>query len=416
MNSIFEQLADWKDFERLCADLLEAESFIIESEPFVDRMGADIVATEVFKAHNDPSRHREIRWRVQCKHYAGSGNKLGRAEVEEALNSYGAYRGHDDGLLIIVDTDYTEPAQQVIDRYRSVHPDAFIWIWNQRQLLTRLERHPHLLRRYNLPLLKVDFLSILGSIKSLGPVRTLFISDQSATAHDLTSVLRAAGFEITFLPFWNYLDETRMEIYEATVLADEFSLIVCLLGDSFTLPLPAKLLKVIERCYKAGTSLLVFPFLAWSINRGLYSPLRDIIPVELEDPKKIPLALKVKRVTSSYRNDDLSWLLAYDSFAENQYVEIDPKDGKSQFTRGIDTRFGLAHSFEYLTIKRNAELIWADTTGNPLIVVSETDRSKVCYLNTCTHSCLSSIVISSPFEVTPQFSQLMSNVLTWLLE
>jgi uncharacterized membrane protein len=341
---------------------------------------------------------------------------LGRKEVEEALNNYGAYRSYDDGLFIIVDTDYTEPAQQVIDRYKGVHPEALIMLWNQRQLLTRLERHPHLLLRYNIPLLKIDYLSILAPLKNLGPIRTLFISDQSATAHDLTSVLRSAGFDITFLPFWNYLDETRMGLYEVTVLEDDFKLIICFLGDSFTLPLPPRLLHIIERCYRAGASLLMFPFFAWSINRGLYSSLQNIIPVELQDPKTFPSALSVARIAGSYRHGDFSWLLTFDSFAENQYVEFDPKDGKSPFTSGIDTRFGLAHSFEYLTVKQNAEIIWTDTTGNPLIVVSEGKRSRVCYLNTCTHSCTSSIALSSPFEVTPQFSQLMGNILTWLLE
>src|SRR6185369_12516816 len=102
----YERL-DWKNFERLCADLLEAEGFIIESEPFVDRKGADLIAVEIYQSH-EPTRQVRKRWRVQCKHYAGSGRNLGRKEIEEALFNYGANRGPDDGLFLIVDTDYTE--------------------------------------------------------------------------------------------------------------------------------------------------------------------------------------------------------------------------------------------------------------------------------------------------------------------
>lgn len=67
----FKNLKNWKDFERLCADLLSAEGFIIESEPSIDIKGSDIIAREEFRSH-DPTRSISIRWRVQCKHYANS--------------------------------------------------------------------------------------------------------------------------------------------------------------------------------------------------------------------------------------------------------------------------------------------------------------------------------------------------------
>src|SRR6185369_13838037 len=188
---------------RLCADLLEAEGFIIESEPFVDRKGADLIAVEIYQSH-EPTRQVRKRWRVQCKHYAGSGRNLGRKEIEEALFNYGANRGPDDGLFLIVDTDYTESAKETVDQYTTINPGAIVTIWNQRQLTTRLERHPHLLARYNLPIADVDYLSAISSLKRFGNVRTLLISDQSPLAHNLTSGLRAAGFDLTFLPFWNY--------------------------------------------------------------------------------------------------------------------------------------------------------------------------------------------------------------------
>ena len=413
-NSAFEKL-DWKDFERLCADLLAAEKFIIESEPFVDRTGADIIATEIYQSH-DPNRKKHIRFRVQCKHYAGSGNNLGRKEVEESLYNFIANKGPSDGLLFMVDTDYTEAAKEVIDKYISLNPGVEISLWNQRHLVTLLERHPHLLLRYNLPLAKVDYLSILSSLKYVSPIRTLLISDQSAMAHNLTAALRAAGFDITFLPFWNYTDITRMELSRNSVLADDFRLVICFLGDSFIFPLPPGLLEVVERCYEKGAALLLFPFLAWSVNRGLYSSIQEIIPVKLQDPTTTPLELTIERIAGSYRRGDFRWMLSFDSFAEDQYTEFDPADGRPPFTNGIEARFGLAHSFEYLTLKKGAELVWADTTGNPMVIVSETESSRVCYLNTCGHSCMTPIAISSPLEAVPQFGHLLKNVLEWLIE
>jgi hypothetical protein len=126
----FNSLQDWKDFERLCADLLNAEGFIIESEPFVDRTGGDIIATEEYRSHV-PNRVIRIKWRVQCKHYARSGKNLGRKEVEETLHSYAVARGPDEGLFIIIDTDYTEAAKEVIDKYINQNPDARVTLWNQ---------------------------------------------------------------------------------------------------------------------------------------------------------------------------------------------------------------------------------------------------------------------------------------------
>ena len=63
-----QNLSDWKDFERLCADLLSAEGFIVQSEPYVDRTGVDIVAVEEYRSH-DPNRVIRVNWQVQCKYF-----------------------------------------------------------------------------------------------------------------------------------------------------------------------------------------------------------------------------------------------------------------------------------------------------------------------------------------------------------
>lgn len=410
----FEKLAGWKDFERLCADLLDAEGFLIESEPFVDRTGADIVATEVYQSH-DPNRQIRIRWRVQCKHYAGSGNNLGRKEVEESLYNYGANRGPDDGLFLVVDTDYTETAKEAIDRYTSLNPGAKVTLWNQRQLATRLERHPHLLNRYGLALPKVDYLTTLSSLRDFGPVRTLLISDQSAFVHNLTSALRGAGFDITFMPFWTYSDAERLALNVNTVLADDFRLVICFLGDSFVIPFPPELAETVQRCYERGAAFLMFPFLAWLIRRRPDLPLQQMLPVKLQDPVTAPLDLTPDRVAGAYRRGDFRWLLSFDSFAEDQYTELAPANAEPPFVEGIDAPFGLSHSFEYLTVNKDSKLVWADTTGNPMVVVKEAGKSKMCYLNTCCHSCMTPIAISSPLEASPQFAYLLRNILKWLL-
>src|SRR5262249_16217676 len=154
-------------------------------------------------------------------------------------------------------------------------------------------------------------ISVLASLKRFAPVRTLVISDQSVMAHNLTSGLRAAGFDITFLPFWNYQELTRMELIQKSVLTDHFRLIICFLGDSFGLPLPDTLLNVIERSYKKGGSLLLFPFLAWALNRGLYPSLEQVIPVRLQEPTAYYEDIALERIMGDYRRGDFRWLLDF---------------------------------------------------------------------------------------------------------
>ena len=74
-SNIFAGVAEWKAFERLCADLLEAEGHAIASEPFVDRSGIDLLTIQEFRSHSNDSIR--LTWHVQCKHYASSGKKLG---------------------------------------------------------------------------------------------------------------------------------------------------------------------------------------------------------------------------------------------------------------------------------------------------------------------------------------------------
>ena len=411
-SSILTKLDDWKQFERLCADLLEAEGYTIESEPFVDRKGTDIIASQEYTSYAGDTI--KLRWKVQCKHYAGSGKNLGRKEMDECLFNYEANRQRGDGLLLIIDTDYSEIAKETVDSYLANHHDARINLWNQRQLSTRLERHPYIVFKYGLSSVRVDYHSVLSSLNRFGAVSTLLISDQSALAHNLTSVLRNIGFDVTFLSFWNYQDIIRTHLALQTFPA-QFKLIIIFLGDSFGLPLPGSILDIICRGHNNGTPLLFFPFVAWSINRGYYRSLVDIVPVKLLDPITA-WEFDIRQIVGDYRRGDYRWLLKSDSFAEDQYSEIDPLDGYSPFVDGVESRFGLSHSFEYLESMKDAKVMWKDTVGNPIVVVRESKVGKVCYLNTCCHSCMTTIPVLSPLEVSHHFGVLLRNVISWLLE
>src|ERR1700682_3365041 len=152
--SILDQL-DWTDFERLCADLLAAEGLTVESESSVDRSGVDFVAVEDYRSH-DPTRVISVRWRVQCKHYGPSGTNLSRNEVEKILDSF-VVRGPHDGLFIITSADFTEPANNALREYLTVHPEARFLCWNRRQLLAHLDRHQNLLKRYGIATFSPDY-------------------------------------------------------------------------------------------------------------------------------------------------------------------------------------------------------------------------------------------------------------------
>ena len=413
--TLLRNIEDWKQFERFCADLLEAEGFCVVSEPSVDRTGIDIKAKEVYRTH-DPNRSISISWRIQCKHFAASGKKLGRKEVEECLTSYGATRNHDEGLFIIVSTDYTEAAKDVIDKYLNIHPDSRITIWNVRQIISRLDRHPHLSKRYKIGQDMQNYKSSFTDLGRFAPGNVFFISDQSLMSHNLAAALSNAGLNVIFLPFWNYLDPIKFDILMTSVEPDALCLIVCFLGDSFSLPMPLKLTDFIGSSFKNGTPLLLFPFIAWSIKNGVYNNLDDLCPVNLLDPTDAETAFDEYQIIGEFRKGDFRWMLTFDSFAEDQYVEYDPGSTSHKIAQGIKGKFGISHSFEYLNTKAGAEIVWKDTAGNPFVIIDQHHGGKICYVNSCCHGCLTNIPISSPLEVSDEFGKMLSNALEWLLE
>ena len=412
--SILTVVKDPKIFERLCADLLSAEGFQIDSEPYVDRSGTDILAVEEFRSHASEQTIR-VHWRVQCKHYARSGRNLGRKETEEAITSYQATRSPDEGLFLIVSTDYTEESKTVIDRFTQGNPTARVTLWNQRQVVARLERHGEILRRYNLSPHATNFYESLAPLGKLAPAEVLFVSDQSAFAHQLASGLRRAGLSIVFLSPTVYEDHSRLRLVQDYVFGADFRLVVCFLDDTFGRNLPAALSAEIAQCRDSGAGILWFPFLAWSIDRDLNQNLQSYCPVELVDTREVSADTLMRQILSEFRRGDFRDLLVADSFAEDRYTEIDPDDARAPFSTDIKSRFGVSHSFEFLRAKADAEVVWADTSGNPLLVARDSGQGRVAYLNSCCHVCMSSTPVVSPLESSVEFATLVSNTCAWLL-
>lgn len=280
----------------------------------------------------------------------------------------------------------------------------------------RLERHPEILRRYGLSLAAANYLDLLSSIKEYSSTDILLISDQSALAHNLASVFRSTGFTLHILPFWNYEEIDKMTLFKNSFLTDELGLIVLFLGDSFVRPLPDELVDLLSRACAQGASFLLFPFLAWSMKRKLYSALSPVVPVEVIEPSGSLTDREDEMFLGEYRKGDFRWLLAADTFAEDRYMELDPSKGSKGFTAGIDGKFGFSHSFEFLQSVEGAEVELADTTGNPFVITKKLQRSRICYINSCCHCCMSTVPVVSPLETSESFAILMRNSLAWLLK
>lgn len=316
-----DRIADWKDFEHLCADLLEAEHIFVTNEPSVDTSGRDLEAIEEYRSH-DPTRSVSVRWRVQCKHYAPSGKRLDRVEMERILVSFDAVRGRDDGLLVMISTEYTEPARRVWDEYVNNHAGARIQVWNGRQIEAKLERHPHVARRYDLtPSHTPNPLAPFEELRDQAPRSVLVISDQSVLAHDIVEGLSLAGFNISFLPVWNYLQSSRLEIFEGALFEGPTDLVVLFLGDTFGYPLPDRLREVLRSVQRKGGSLLLFPFLAWAVAHGPCDEFDAICPVTLISPSRTGRSPSDQRMmVGDYRAGDFTYMLIADAFAETRYV------------------------------------------------------------------------------------------------
>ena len=360
-NIDFTQLDDWKAFERLTSDLLEAEGFRIVSEPSVDRSGVDILAEEVLASHSGATQI--VRWFVQCKHYAESGKSIGRKEVEEILYCFNPRP--EGGLLIVIDTDVGEEADRVIKNYsQGKGQDRLIKVWNRRELENRLVRHPILLKKYRLGKRESPVRITAFEGADLRSKKILIVSDSSAFSYQLFSLLNDFCETVHLITVWQYQSAGRSQLLFDDLLELKHDLVILFLGDSFAFPLPDGLRQKLIRTAKSGGSLLMFPFLAWALAQGFYPELESIVPVRLAaEPRRDQLWLKSSRIISS---GDLS-ALNDESFIENQYVTV-AATGRHSILTGLPKDFGFIHSFEFVELKEDASPVLSDTMGNPILV------------------------------------------------
>lgn len=405
----FTKLTDWKTFERFCTDVLEKEGFKIISEPYIDRSGADILVDETIRSHSGLSH--TIQWFVQCKHYSGSGKNLTRQEIEKILYAFDARK--EGGLLIITDTDISEEALHVLDNY-SYKPNAkqFIKYWNRRELENRSLRHPDILRKYELvagpisiPIYPFDNVNLIG--KSI-----LIISDTSAFSSQLFTSLNRSNVKVQLITLWQYFEPIRCNLLLSDILSDKFDLIIFFLGDSFGFPIPEQLVtKILDNTKSGEGGLILFPFFAWALHQGAYSSLSSLLPVKLVDNFLAEkLWFKSSRIFSA---GDINWLNP-EAFIENQFVEIDVK-GEHTLLYGLEGKFGITHSFEFLDVKKDAKCILRDDLGTPFLILNESYSSPIVYINSCTHNCLTRTPILSPFEVSDMYQKIIVKSVMWCL-
>lgn len=403
----FSKLPDWKSFERLTADVLEAEGFRLLSEPSVDRSGVDILAEEVFASHSGASRL--VRWFVQCKHYSTSGKSLARKEIEEILYCFNPRS--EEGLLIVADTDISEEASRVLREYsHDKGQDRLVKIWNRRELENRLLRHPALLEKYHLAHHNVAGPSPFSGIHLSGK-RILIVSDSSPLSYQLFSSLIAVCESVNFITVWQYASSLRCELLLSDILWSSHDLTLFFLGDSFGVPIPDILLEKLTTTAEAGKALIMFPFFAWAIQQGRYRDLEKLVPVRLaKEPKREQLWLKTSRIMAQ---GDLSQLND-EAFVENQFVTVSP-NSTHPITDGLPQSFAFIHSFEFLELKDQSSVILWDTMGNPLVVENKRFDQPVLYVNSCMHNCLTRTPILSPFEISGGYAMLVANMVLWAL-
>jgi hypothetical protein len=398
---VLSRLADWKAFERLTADLLEREGFTLLSEPGVDRSGADLVAEEVVISHS--GARRRIRWQVQCKHYAGSSRSVGRKEVEEAIYCFASRT--EDGLLLVTTTDLSEDAERVLQTFATTAGShRFVRAWNVRELENRLLLHPALLRKYGLGAPVSEAAPDAFEDLPFQDKSVLVVSDSGAMAHDLVGRLRSRCERLDVISVWQYADPERCELLFGSRLRDTHDLVLFFLGDSFGFRLPTPLIRKLRDCADAGTGLVLFPFFAWTVNRRQYASIADAIPVLL-NPYPDHSWLKASRLLAA---GDLSFLND-ESFIENQatvFRSIRPHP----VVEGLPDEFEVIHTYEFLHAKPGATVLMEDSAGTPL-VVEHPASPRTLYVNSCTHSCLSTAQIQSPIGSSHEFALLLRNVM-----
>jgi len=411
-TAAFHELDDYA-FRHLVLDLLRAEGMAI-TEPV--RSSDDILVSESVHSHRNPTL--SLRWRLYLAHQRMAQAHLESNQAERLLAEFDERRRAGEGLLLVSDGEPDEQARRLLVRYVRRNPETRLAIWNRRQLSARLERQTHLQYRYSLRLPQHDVNRGLALLTHFAPLRVLFVSDQSAIAHDLHQALRSAGFEVVLASFWVYSYGPHLGTLHESLDAGPFDLVVCMMGDSFRRRLPPPLVDAIRDCYTHGGSALFFPFMAMSLDHGRYQRLGELIPVRQLQTNLFAPEMALERLAGPHRMGDYRWLIGFDTMAENTYNEFAPDDALNPFAQGISETFGLLHSYERLTLAPGATLAWADTAGNPFVALQKSvlGRGKSCYINTSCHRCLSPQDVSSPLRASAPLGTVLLHALEWLLD
>jgi hypothetical protein len=402
------RITDWKAFERLVADLLEVEGFHVLREPSVDSSGIDILAEETIISHS--GFYHTVQWFVQCKHYAASGRNLARKELEQILYAFDVRP--EAGLLIAVDCDVSEAGFRVLEQYaQRATAKQFIKVWNRRELENRLLRHPSLAEKYGLLTKPAPaFFPPFADVDTKGK-RVLVISDTSPLSYQLFASINRANPNAQMLTLWQYSSPLLLKVFLDGAGATSFDLIIFFLGDTFRFPIPEPLIELLLKSTQAGKGVMLFPFFAWALHQGSYQALEELVPVRLaQAPNAQQAWLKTFRILPG---GDLSWL-NIEAFIENQPVTIRP-DIEHPVLSGVEGDFGIIHTFEFLTPKEGAQCILSDNLGTPFLVLDERGGAPLAYVNSCTHNCLTTTPILSPFEVSEEYQRVMANTVLWCL-
>lgn len=208
--------------------------------------------------------------------------------------------------------------------------------------------------------------------------RILIILDRTTFGTDVYRSLLAHDASIDMIPVIS-------ELVSGTSVPHftRFDAIVWLLGEDFSLPLSRNILDFVSEEVESGAGLIMFPFVAWSVSQGLNDRVERLLPVALEG----------------------RWY-------EGKKHRIDRLE-KHPVTDGVRS-FSIQNTYELLTVKENAECAIRDSDGNPFLVLGEVGPGRVAYLNVCSHLCLRSGSIISPWQQTGEIAKLFDNILSWV--
>lgn len=152
MKLTFNEITDWKEFEKLVADYFRSVQHLKEnnvSTVFVEPSGEgsdggrDILVTfQVF----DSIKRFERKWVIQCKYYSRSISKgdLSSMNIPTLIHEYGA-----DGYLLVCKNGVTAKVTEMFENLRKNCKFRYDYmIWEDNDFLKRVRAVPSLIEHY----------------------------------------------------------------------------------------------------------------------------------------------------------------------------------------------------------------------------------------------------------------------------